>query len=103
MQARDDHIRVYAEPTQGIHHTLGIITVERVGTLRPQLVIPYLTGNVRFLESYADYHDSVHYYDHLQQQIPNMQSDIFEILLQLQFLSEVFTQKRLWVTLEFLT
>jgi hypothetical protein len=46
--AQNAHIHVCAEPPRGVHRDLGIITVERVGTLRPQLQPPYLTGAVRY-------------------------------------------------------
>ena len=93
LQTRDAHIRVRAEPTRGVHHSLGILTVERVSTLRPQLQPPYLTGAVRFIETYADYDNSGLYYDHLQPQTQTLQMDIFEISLHLPFLSNVFTKE----------
>jgi hypothetical protein len=43
---RDRHVSVIAEPRRGVHHPLGYLTVERVGTLRPQLQPPYLSGAV---------------------------------------------------------
>ncbi len=54
---RGDHVTVVAEPrpSRGIRSPLGIITVERVRTLRPQFQPPYLSGKVRFVESYADF------------------------------------------------
>ena len=97
LNARNDHIRVDAEPSRGVHHSLGVITVERVGTLRPQLQPPYLTGTVRYIETYADYDDSGFYYDHLKLQSVDTKSDIFEISLQLPFLSKFllrYLQKR---------
>ena len=93
LNARNDHIRVHAEPTRGVHHSLGVITVERVGTLRPQLQPPYLTGTVRYIETYADYDESGFYYDHLKLQSVDMVSEIYEISLQLPFLTETFTKE----------
>ena len=67
--------------------------MERVGTLRPQLQPPYLTGTVRYIETYADYDESGFYYDHLKLQSVDMVSEIYEISLQLLFLTETFTKE----------
>jgi hypothetical protein len=89
---RDQNISVVAEPMRGVQHTLGYLTVERVGTLRPQMQPPYLTGTLRFVESYADYDDSGVYCDTLSPQIPQLLDTVFEIALYLPYMSNIITK-----------
>ncbi len=65
---------------------------ERVGTLRPQLQPPYLSGTVRFVESYTDYDNSDIYCDNLIPQIPALLSTPFEIALYLPFMTRIITK-----------
>jgi hypothetical protein len=90
---RDRHVSVIAEPRRGVHHPLGYLTVERVGTLRPQLQPPYLSGAVRFVESYTDYDNSGIYCDNLIPQIPALLSTTFEIALYLPFMTRIITKE----------
>jgi hypothetical protein len=89
---RDDHVTVVTEPSRGMRSPLGIITVERVGTLRPQMQPPYLSGNVRFVESYADFDQNGIYSDNLIPQIPSMLTTVFEIALYLPFMTDIITK-----------
>ena len=89
--AQNTQIYVCAEPPRGIRRDLGILTVERVGTLRPQLQPPYLTGTVRPIESFTDYDHTGLYYDHMFPRSPSLISAIFEISLHLPFMQNVIT------------
>ena len=90
-QAQNDYIRVCAEPPRGIRRALGIITVERVGSLRPQLQPPYLSGTIRSIESFIDYDHAGLYYDHMFSRSPSLLSAVFEITLHLPFMNDIIT------------
>ena len=90
--ARADHVTVYGEPPHGGRIPLGIVTVERVGTLRPQLQPPYLSGDVRFVESYADFDPNNEYSGNLLPQILPLLSTVFEITLCLPFMTAVIAK-----------
>jgi hypothetical protein len=87
-----DHVTVYGAPPRGGSIPLGIVTVERVGTLRPQLQLPYLSGDVRFVESYADFDPNNEYSGNLLPQILPLLSAVFEITLYLPFMTEVIAK-----------
>jgi hypothetical protein len=91
--SRDAHIIVRAEPPRGRHRDLGIITVERIGTLRPQQNPPYQAAAVRFHEQYTDYDYSAFYYDRLQFTSEQTENNVFQISLQLPFHSDLIVKE----------
>ena len=90
-QVRNDHLTVHAIPSRGRSHILGMITIERVGTLRPQFLPPYAPDSFGFVESVQDFDESQQYYQPVHTRLPSrsINQDSYEILLHLPFVPSI--------------
>ena len=70
---------------------IGMITIDRVGTLRPQFLPPYAPDSFGFVESVQDFDESQQYYQPVHNRLPSrsINQDSYEILLHLPFVPSI--------------
>jgi hypothetical protein len=89
-QVRNDHLKVYAVPARGRSRLLGTITIERAGSLRPQLLPPYDSNDFAFVESVQDFDESQTYFQPVQSRLrPPFSRSSYEIILHLPFVPSI--------------
>ena len=86
-QTRSDPLTVHTVPVRGRSYLLGTISLERVGSLRPQFCPPYEPDMFRFASSDLDFNERQIYYQPFSNRVlrPSSSRFSYEILFHLPF------------------